>query len=53
MKEISRQEIKDELKSNTEEAIQRGAFGAPTFYVADQMFFGNDRFEFIEDAIAG
>ena len=53
MKEISRQEIKNELKSNTEEAIQRGAFGAPTFYLGDQMFFGNDRFEFIEEAIAG
>ena len=52
MKEIAWQEIKDELKSNTEEAIQRGAFGAPTFYVGDQMFFGNDRFEFIEKEIA-
>ena len=52
VKEIVRQAIKDELKSNTEEAVQRGAFGAPTFYVGDQMFFGNDRFEFIEEAIA-
>lgn len=43
--------IKDELKANTEEAVRRGAFGAPTFFVAEQMFFGNDRFEFIEDAL--
>ncbi len=50
--EIGRQEIKDELKANTEEAIQRGAFGAPTFYVDDLMFFGNDRFDFIAEAIA-
>jgi 2-hydroxychromene-2-carboxylate isomerase len=43
--------IKDELKANTNEAVERGAFGAPTFFVGEQMFFGNDRFEFIEEAI--
>ena len=43
--------VKDELKANTGEAIERGAFGAPTFFVSDQMFFGNDRFDFINDAI--
>jgi len=51
--DIARQEIKDELKANTAEAIRRGAFGAPTFYIGEQMFFGNDRFDFIEEAIAG
>ena len=44
--------IKDELKANTEEAVDRGAFGAPTFFVGEQMFFGNDRFEFIEEVIS-
>ena len=48
---ISRQEVKDDLKKNTDEAIERGVFGAPTFFVGDQMFFGNDRFEFIRDSI--
>jgi 2-hydroxychromene-2-carboxylate isomerase len=43
--------IKDELKANTNEACERGAFGAPTFFVGDQMFFGNDRFDFIEEAV--
>ncbi len=43
--------IKDELKANTNEACERGAFGAPTFFVGDQMFFGNDRFDFIEEAL--
>jgi 2-hydroxychromene-2-carboxylate isomerase len=43
--------IKDELKASTKEAVARGAFGAPTFFVGEQMFFGNDRFEFIEEAI--
>jgi 2-hydroxychromene-2-carboxylate isomerase len=48
---IGEQSVKDEVKANTEEAISRGAFGAPTLYVGDQMFFGNDRFEFIEEAL--
>jgi len=43
--------MKDELKANTNEAVDRGVFGAPTFFVGDQMFFGNDRFDFIEAAI--
>jgi len=43
--------IKDELKANTEEAVARGAFGAPTFFIGEQIFFGNDRFEFIEEAL--
>lgn len=43
--------IKEELKANTAEAVTRGAFGAPTFFVGDQMFFGNDRFDFIEEAL--
>ena len=48
---LSDRSIKDELKANTDEAIGRGAFGAPTFYVGEQMFFGNDRFEFVEEAL--
>lgn len=44
--------IKDELKANTNEAVERGAFGAPTFFVGDQMFFGNDRFDFIKETLA-
>ena len=43
--------IKDELKANTSEAVERGVFGAPTFFIGDEMFFGNDRFEFIRDAL--
>ena len=49
--EIGTDSIKDELRANTDEAVRRGAFGAPTFYVGDEMFFGNDRFEFIEEAL--
>jgi 2-hydroxychromene-2-carboxylate isomerase len=46
-------EVKAELRANTEEAVARGAFGAPTFFVEDQMFFGNDRLDFVERALEG
>jgi 2-hydroxychromene-2-carboxylate isomerase len=39
--------IKEELKRNTNEAVARGAFGAPTFFIDGEMFFGNDRLDFI------
>ena len=42
------QEIKDALFQSTEEAVQRGAFGAPTFFVKDEMFFGHDRLPLME-----
>lgn len=44
-------EIKDRLRANTDEAVQRGAFGAPTFFIGDEMFVGNDRLEFVERAL--
>ncbi len=42
------QEIKDELKSETERAVDRGVFGAPTFFVGDEMYFGQDHLPFLE-----
>lgn len=50
---VERQEVKDRLKANTELAVARGAFGAPTFFVGDEMFFGQDRLDFVEEALAG
>jgi len=44
------QSIKDRLRSTTDEAVDRGAFGAPTFFVGDRMFWGNDRLHFLVDA---
>ena len=49
---IAAQDVKDKLKNNTEEAVKRGAFGAPTFFVGDEMFFGQDRLDFVEAALA-
>ena len=45
------QDVKDRLRANTDEAVERGAFGAPTFFVGDAMFFGNDRIPFLEPAL--
>lgn len=44
--------IKEGLKANTDDAIARGVFGAPTFFVGDQMFWGNDRLSFVAEALA-
>lgn len=38
-------ENKDRLKAQTEEAVARGIFGAPSFLVGDELFWGNDRLE--------
>ncbi len=46
-------EVKAQLIANTDEAVARGAFGAPTFFVGEQMFFGQDRLEFVREALAG
>jgi 2-hydroxychromene-2-carboxylate isomerase len=44
--------VKDALKAATEEAVGRGAFGAPTMFVGGQMFFGQDRLDFVREALA-
>jgi 2-hydroxychromene-2-carboxylate isomerase len=43
--------IKDRLRVNTDEAVARGAFGAPTIFVGDELFWGNDRMQFVEAAL--
>jgi 2-hydroxychromene-2-carboxylate isomerase len=41
-------DIKLQLRTTTDEAVGRGAFGAPTVFVGEEMFFGNDRLIFVE-----
>ncbi|WP_260580610.1 2-hydroxychromene-2-carboxylate isomerase [Sphingopyxis sp. PET50] len=43
--------IKAKLVANTEAAVARGAFGIPTFFVGDEMFFGKDRLDQVEEAL--
>lgn len=49
--QIAEQEVKDALKATTEEAVKRGVFGAPTCFVDGEMFFGQDRLDFVRDAL--
>ena len=48
---IGDQAVKDKLKMNTERAAERGAFGAPTFFVGGNMFFGQDRLDFVSESL--
>ena len=48
---IDEQSTKDELRRATEIAVERGVFGAPTFFVDDEMFWGNDRLDWVERAL--
>jgi 2-hydroxychromene-2-carboxylate isomerase len=43
--------VKQRLIDITDEAVRRGVFGAPTMFVGDEMFFGQDRLEFVKDAL--
>lgn len=52
LKSIGDRAVKDRLKANTEELVARGGFGSPTMFVnGNDMYFGNDRLELVEDAL--
>jgi 2-hydroxychromene-2-carboxylate isomerase len=44
-------EVKERLKTVTQEAVARGAFGAPTFFVDGHMYWGQDRLDFVKEAL--
>ena len=44
-------EVKEALKATTEDAVRRGVFGAPTFFVGGQMHWGQDRLDFVKHAL--
>ena len=46
---ISQQHIKNQLLQNTQEAVQLGVFGVPTFVVDDELFFGQDSMAFLNE----
>ena len=45
--------VKDRLLANTQRSVERGAFGSPTFFVGDEIFFGKDRLREVEEEILG
>jgi 2-hydroxychromene-2-carboxylate isomerase len=46
-------EAKEALKDATAAAVERGVFGAPTFFVGEEMYWGNDRLFFVEAVLKG
>ena len=48
LEEIKTDEVKQTLIKNTEKAIKIGLFGVPTIFIGDEMFFGQDRLDFVE-----
>jgi 2-hydroxychromene-2-carboxylate isomerase len=50
---IQQPAVKARLLANTESSVSRGAFGTPTFFVGDAMYFGKDRLRDVEGAILG
>lgn len=52
MAAVTDPEVKATLKTTTEQAVARGVFGAPTMFVGPRMFFGQDRLEFVREALA-
>jgi 2-hydroxychromene-2-carboxylate isomerase len=51
MARIADQDVKDTLLKNTESSVARGTFGAPTFYVGEEIFFGKDSLGAVEEEI--
>jgi len=45
-------DVKARLIANTDEAVARGAFGAPSCFVGDELYFGQDRLDFVREAAA-
>ncbi|HWI79935.1 MAG TPA: 2-hydroxychromene-2-carboxylate isomerase [Ramlibacter sp.] len=46
-------QVKERLKAVTQDAVARGVFGAPTFFVNGQMYWGQDRLDFVKQALGG
>ena len=46
-------EIKAKLIENTQSAVERGAFGSPTFFVGPEMFFGKEQLREVEEVVLG
>ena len=46
-------EVKAKLIENTQSAVERGAFGSPTFFVGKEMFFGKEQLREVEELVSG
>jgi 2-hydroxychromene-2-carboxylate isomerase len=48
---IQEPDVKDKLLKNTQQSVERGTFGSPTFFVGNEIFFGKDRLRDVEEEI--
>jgi 2-hydroxychromene-2-carboxylate isomerase len=46
-------DVKAKLIENTQSAVERGAFGSPTFFVGQEMFFGKEQLREVEEMVSG
>jgi len=46
-------DVKARLMGNTQSAVERGAFGSPTFFVGNEMFFGKEQLREVEEMVLG
>ena len=51
IEQASQQSIKDQLRANTEAAIALGAYGSPSLFIADKLYFGNDQLPLVRDIL--
>ena len=51
IEEANSEEINDQYKKNTKEALEKNVWGSPTFIYNNELFWGQDRIEFLERAI--
>ncbi len=51
MRRAQEDDVKAELRERSDAAVERGLFGIPTMFVGDSMFFGQDRLEFVREAL--
>jgi len=52
LEKMQSKEVKEKLISNTNKAVKKGAFGMPTFFVGDQIFYGKERLAQIEKILS-
>ena len=52
MRRTQEDDVKTELRERSDAAVERGLFGIPTMFVNGEMFFGQDRLEFVREALA-
>jgi 2-hydroxychromene-2-carboxylate isomerase len=51
--EAESEAVRRTLDSDTQEALARGVFGAPSFVIGEEVFWGQDRLDFVEESLAG